>query len=205
MYSREAMQRELRPLGETARAGVLGYAATDTPQDEGLTPGEQGLDPADKLTKTPMAAPLQGPRDTRAIEPVSYTVPEGAPARTTTGAYASLTPANNVTLSRVPAAAASGSGPADRGATYGFDSSYAWLQGQLEYSAATKQWKVRYVPINGPTDRYGGSVVLSSTPALTGFKAGDFVSVKGRFAGTTPAPNSYAPLYQVSAVDRLTD
>ena len=116
-----------------------------------------------------------------------------------------LTPADKAAGPRRPGTSAAARGPADHGATYGFDSNYAWLQGQLEYSDATKQWKLRYVPINGPTDRYGGSVVLAATPALAGYKAGDFVSVKGQVANGSPAQGSFAPLYQVSAVDRLSD
>ena len=90
MYSRETMQRELRPLGETARAGVLGNAATDMPADAGGVPGEFALDPSEKLSTTPMAAPLRDGQDTRAIEPVSYTVPQGAPPRVIQGAYAAV-------------------------------------------------------------------------------------------------------------------
>ncbi|HVU86946.1 MAG TPA: hypothetical protein VHD36_06475 [Pirellulales bacterium] len=205
MYSRETMQRELRPLGETTRAGVLGAAANDIPSDAGIAPGEQGLDPGDKLSKTPMASPLQDAQDTRAIEPASYNMPQGAPPRVIQGAYAAVGPSNRTVRQASSTAVVAGKGPTDRGATYGYDSNYAWLQGQLEYSDATKQWKLRYVPVSGPTDKYGGSVVLAPSPALAGFRAGDFVSVKGKVAGASPNQGSYAPLYQVSAADRLTD
>lgn len=205
MHSRETMQRELRPLGETARAGALGNAAADMPADSGSVPGEFVLDPSDKLSKTPMAAPLQDGQDTRAIEPVSYTVPQGAPPRIIQGAYAAVDSPSPAAQRQATSVAAAGQGPADRGATYGYDANYAWLQGQLEYSDATKQWKLRYVPVSGPTDKYGGSVILSPSPALAGLRAGDFVSVKGKIASASPTQGSFAPLYQVSAADRLTD
>ena len=121
------------------------------------------------------------------------TFPQGAPPRTIRGAVCralSIPPTN-------PAASPRGDRPQRQwtgrsaAATYGFDANYAWLQGQLEYSDATKQWKLRYVPINGPTDRYGGSVVLGPTPALAGYKAGDFVSVKGQVASGSTGQGSY--------------
>jgi hypothetical protein len=173
------------------------------PADSGSVPGEFVLDPSEKLSATPMAAPLQDGQDTRAIEPVSYTVPQGAPPRVIQGAYAAVDSPN--ARQSTTSAVVAGKGPADRGATYGYDANYAWLQGQLEYSDATKQWKLRYVPVSGPTDKYGGSVVLAPSPALAGLRAGDFVSVKGKVASATPTQGSFAPLYQVSAADRLTD
>ncbi|MDZ7617026.1 MAG: hypothetical protein U1E05_08480, partial [Patescibacteria group bacterium] len=42
---------------------------------------------------------------------------------------------------------------------YGFDPSYAWLRGRLEYSQVDRRWKLRYIPVDGNTDQYGGSVV----------------------------------------------
>jgi len=198
MQSRETL---MRPLSETARAGTLAYAATDMPLDDGAAPGEFGISPTDDLAKMPVSDPLHSNREAREIEPVSYTVPEGAPLRTAAGGSSGgYIPAATRNASAAPV---TGSGPADQGATYGFDSNYAWLQGQLEYSQATQQWKVRYVPINGPTDRYGGSVVLTPVTALAAYKAGDYVSVKGRVISTTPNQGSYAPFYEVASIDRL--
>ena len=210
VYPQAAMQRELRPLAESARAGSLADAAREAPQGAAAAPSEHGLEPAQGLSQTPMPSPLRNPRDTKGVEPVSYSAPAGASPRTARGPYAPSGTSGNgsvITAERQGRAPpiTSGSGPADRGATYGFDGNYSWLQGQLEYSAATKQWKLRYIPIDGPTDRYGGSVVLAATPALAGYKAGDFVSVKGKVDGTRTSQGTFAPTYQVTAVDRLSD
>ena len=200
MQSRETL---MRPLSETTRAGALAYAATDMPLDEGAAPGELGISPTDNLSKMPATGPLQSSPSMREIEPVSYMVPEGAPLRTAAGGSSggSIVETSRTATGRP----ATGAGPADRGATYGFDRNYAWLQGQLEYAQATQQWKVRYVPIDGPTDRFGGSVVLTPSSALAAFKAGDYVSVKGRLNNSTPQQGSYAPLYEIASIDRLSD
>jgi hypothetical protein len=214
IYDRAAMQREIRPLAESARAGLLADAAGDGANDNGAAPGQIVIEPLNRIKETPMASPLRGARDTRAIEPVSYTAPQGAPPRTIRGPYASAGKPGSAPRATTPAAAGqaaattpltSGSGPADRGATYGYDGNYAWLQGQLEYSQAAKQWKLRYIPIDGPTDQYGGSVVLAGTPALNGSRAGDFVSVKGQLDSGRTSQGSFAPQYRVTNVDRLSD
>jgi hypothetical protein len=203
------MQQEVRPLAESARAGLLADAAGDGANDNGAAPGRMGIEPLNKMKDS--ATPTLG--GVRTIEPVSYAAPPGAPPRAVRGTYASAgkpgsVPRGGDAAAASPAAArpvASGSGPADRGATYGYDGNYAWLQGQLEYSQATKQWKLRYIPIDGPTDQYGGSVVLSGTPALNGSRAGDYVSVKGQLDSGRTSQGSYAPLYRVTSVDRLSD
>jgi len=51
---------------------------------------------------------------------------------------------------------------------YRYSQDYSHLQGQLEYSAATKNWKIRYIPIDGETDEFGGSVVVLNPQALGG-------------------------------------
>ena len=203
MYNRETMQRELRPLGETARAGVLGHAATDMPADDGSVPGELSLDPSEKLSKTPMAAPLQDGHDTRTIEPVSYNVPQGAPPRVIQGAYAAVDSPN---------ARQSASSDRRRGQGTCRPRRDVWLRCQLRLAARSVGILRRDQAVeatlrsgNGPTDKYGGSVVLAPSPALAGLQAGDFVSVKGKVASASPTQGSFPPLYQVSAADRLSD
>jgi len=85
---------------------------------------------------------------------------------------------------------------------YGFDPSYAWLRGKLEYSQVDRRWKLRYIPLDGTTDEYGGSVVITNEAALAGCERGDFVAVRGRV--TDPDSGyGFAPLYEVTAVERL--
>ena len=199
---RNAMQQEVRPLAESARAGTLAAAAGDG-AGEGATPGQMSVEPVNKINDSAMSPPLRGANDA-AIQPVSYNAPPGAPPRVVRGAYTTTNgAASGQTTATRPIT--SGAGPADRGATYGYDANYAWLQGQLEYTQATRQWKLRYIPLDGMTDKYGGSVVLAPSPALNGMKAGAFVSVKGQIAANPAGQGSYAPLYQVTSVDRLSD
>jgi hypothetical protein len=85
---------------------------------------------------------------------------------------------------------------------YGFDQQYQWLRGKLEYSQIDRCWKLRYIPADGTTDKYGGSVVLSDAAALSGLERGDFVEVKGGIA-TTAKKGSYAPTYEVAKIERV--
>ncbi|MDH3717456.1 MAG: hypothetical protein OES79_04985 [Planctomycetota bacterium] len=104
---------------------------------------------------------------------------------------------------QVTAATASASPAAAPVARYGFSHDYRWLKGQLEYSAAQQQWKLRYIPIDGQTDRFGGSVVLESVPELSNFRNGDFIQVQGVAQGqnATASPNGTA--YRITRLARL--
>jgi hypothetical protein len=83
---------------------------------------------------------------------------------------------------------------------YGRDSDYRWLKGQLEYSEVSRQWKLRYVPIDGQTDQYGGSVVLGDSPLLKDFKRGDFVTVQGTLGGKNAENGGFAPTYRLDQI-----
>ncbi len=88
------------------------------------------------------------------------------------------------------------------GDTYGYDPSYRWLKGHLEYSPANQRWKLRYIPITGRTDPYGGSVMLEDSPALQEMRPGDAAMIEGQIAGDGE-PDSFAPLYRVTRISRL--
>jgi hypothetical protein len=147
------------------------------------------------ITNTPVSAtpPMQvtlGPGSMPANPPVATSPP----------------PANawNISAPTPPAAtpqppAASASQPPR--AEYAFTPDYTSLSGRLEYSQASRQWKLRYIPIDGKTDKYGGSVVLPNSPEMAAYKPGDRVSVRGRLAGGPPA-GSFSPLYQLERVER---
>ena len=90
--------------------------------------------------------------------------------------------------------------PAQR---YAHSPGYKKLNGQLEYSLADRRWKLRYIPIDGDTDSYGGSVVLAGTVPQE-FQAGDFVTVEGSLAGDA-APGEFAPAYQFDKIEPLAD
>jgi len=86
------------------------------------------------------------------------------------------------------------------GATYGYDPDYKTLRGKLEYSVATRRWKLVYLAPDGPIDEYGGSVVLPDPAQLNGFEAGDFVTVQGTF--TPPTSGSGAPMFAIQRIKR---
>jgi hypothetical protein len=87
-------------------------------------------------------------------------------------------------------------------ANYGFDPEYRWLRGKLEYSQIDRQWKLRYIPIDGTTDEFGGSVILPDPKVLAGCERGDFIEVQGQL-GQKTAKDSYAPPYEAAKVKRL--
>ncbi len=85
---------------------------------------------------------------------------------------------------------------------YGHDPDYKFLRGKLEYSQIDRRWKLRYIPIDGRTDRYGGSVVLPDTSLLSGCERGDFIEVRGQIGRHDPK-KGFAPTYQADEVKRL--
>jgi hypothetical protein len=85
---------------------------------------------------------------------------------------------------------------------YSYDRNYGRLSGQLEHSRAEDRWKLRYIPIDGDTDEYGGSVVLSGDGVLDGFKAGEYVTVTGSIEQAGSGSRSFAPNYRVDQVER---
>ena len=86
------------------------------------------------------------------------------------------------------------------GATYGYDPDYKTLRGKLEYSVATRRWKLVYLAPDGPIDEYGGAVVLPDPAQLNGFEAGDFVAVQGTF--TPPTSGSGASMFAIQRIKR---
>lgn len=88
---------------------------------------------------------------------------------------------------------------ANSSAPYAYDPSYAWLRGKLEYSQRDRRWKLRYIPIDGNTDQYGGSVVLTNPQKLEGFEPGEFVEVRGVLAGSV-GREPFAPAYRIEQI-----
>ena len=88
---------------------------------------------------------------------------------------------------------------------YGRAPDYTQIKGKLEYSAARKQWKLRYIPIDaaGPTDQYGGSVVLSGVPDMSQYHDGDFASVEGAVGKRADDAKDFAAEYQVRQIQRV--
>ncbi len=86
---------------------------------------------------------------------------------------------------------------------YGFDTNYRWLRGRLDYSQIDHRWRLRYIPIDGQTDQYGGSVRLADTSLLSAYRSGQFVEVSGRVIEMPQDNSEYAPLYQIDRIRPL--
>jgi len=85
---------------------------------------------------------------------------------------------------------------------YGHADDYSWVRGKLEHSQLDGRWKLRYIPIDGQTDEYGGSVVVSDPAVLSGCERGQFIELRGEVAAADP-DDGFAPLYEVAKVERL--
>jgi len=89
-------------------------------------------------------------------------------------------------------------------ARYGYDPDYRWLKGRLEFSAIDCRWRLRYIPIDGTTDEFGGSVVVSEGSLPDGYERGEFVEVRGALGASAPNDDTtYAPEFEVRQIARL--
>jgi hypothetical protein len=91
-------------------------------------------------------------------------------------------------------------GPAPSG-EYAHSADYQTLRGKLEYSPSLRQWKLRYIPIDGRTDAYGGSVILPESAELSTFKSGELVEVRGSLPAARIS-SGFAPHYTPSSIKR---
>jgi len=90
-------------------------------------------------------------------------------------------------------------------ARYGHAPTYGWLRGRLEYSQIDRRWKLRYIPIDGATDDFGGSVVIADASVLSGYERGDFVEVHGTLGPTAPDDRHFSPEFEVDQIKGLAD
>jgi hypothetical protein len=88
----------------------------------------------------------------------------------------------------------------DQAPAYSHHKSYSWLRGKLEYSSAARRWKLRYIPIDGQTDQYGGSVVLAKSSDVEQFRPGDMVTVEGELGAGRAEHGSFSPLYELRSI-----
>lgn len=104
-----------------------------------------------------------------------------------------------------PVPAGEGSAPAAPEATrHGFDAQqYSWLRGEIEYSRIDRRWKLRYIPIDGETDPFGGSVVLSNAGDSWQLTPGEWVEVHGQVVEPASQGQGFAPLYEIARLHRL--
>jgi hypothetical protein len=85
---------------------------------------------------------------------------------------------------------------------YDHDSQYHWLVGTIDYSNIQGAWVVRYAPAD-QEDRFGGSVVLVHSTALTDFHSGQLVCVEGYVLDNRS--EQIRPPYQVRKIVALED
>lgn len=88
---------------------------------------------------------------------------------------------------------------------FDYATDYTSLKGRLEFSETSKVWKLRYIPLDGETDNYGGSVVLDNDNALQGFQEGELVRVTGEIVTGMPMEEGFAPWYRVSEIERMAE
>ena len=159
-------------------------------------------------TAAPTAAPKVKPPKATPIDPTAplqwssgNPAPSAAPAVATT-AHTKPSTGQNVTVRREPVQ----QNPS-RISRYGHTKDYTSVRGQLEYSAKDRVWIIRYIPIHGQQDAYGGQFVLSDRSKLEAFQAGDYVTIEGSIvAAATKAeagPTGDAPLYKSHRVAAL--
>jgi len=89
-------------------------------------------------------------------------------------------------------------------ARFGHDATYRRLRGKLEYLQSSGDWKLRYIPIDGATDDYGGSVVISNPEALGHVTPGEYVAVEGEVIASA-GDGSFSPIFKLARAVPLAD
>ncbi len=85
-------------------------------------------------------------------------------------------------------------------ARFGFDPTYRWLRGQLQYYPQTGYWGVRYVPLGGAADSYGGVAVIDNPEVLGGVQPGEYLAVQGYLETAEAGNGQFLPLFTVEGV-----
>ncbi|REJ67773.1 MAG: hypothetical protein DWQ31_10315 [Planctomycetota bacterium] len=166
-----------------ASVSNAGSASSEPAEDESVFDDE----PADPLA--PRGSVLRSSRTSSPVTPASATIAVDAEP-STGGASVVKPPAQFRPVAVRPPA------------RYGHAPDYSWLKGRLEYSAARKQWKLRYLPLDGRTDEYGGSVVLDNVDESS-YAAGDFVAVRGQLGKPDPETRDFAATYRVTQMKSM--
>ncbi|MBL9123022.1 MAG: hypothetical protein JNG90_05280, partial [Planctomycetaceae bacterium] len=149
---------------------------------------------APRLTEPGLLPDTSGAVDIMSLPPAG-----GAKAAATAGTTVERTSYLRGATATSPATPAA---PTVDPANFGHDANYAQLKGRLEYSNISRQWKLRYIPIDGQTDEHGGSVILPDSSLLVGFASGDYVTVQGTLGNRRAG--GFAPEYHVQRIRRLT-
>jgi hypothetical protein len=87
-------------------------------------------------------------------------------------------------------------------AHFGFDPTYGWLRGQLQFYPESGYWGLRYITVNGSPDPYGGVVVIANPEVLSGVQPGEFLLVQGFLETESNFDGTFLPLYSVEGIQR---
>ncbi len=197
--------RIVEPAKPAAATGIDAAQSPNARTDASQPASAQPATLPSTISANPVAATMTAPPGAAATQtaaPLAITELTDLPAVGTTPQDAAKPTAG---APQPPAAAADRPAPTNipaeqPGTTYGYDPDYKTLRGKLEYSVATRRWKLIYLPPDGPIDEYGGTVVLPDPTPLNGFEAGQFVTVQGTF--TPPAAGSGAPMFAIQRIKR---
>jgi hypothetical protein len=185
-------------IAKTSTTTGTGFREVTT---SGSTSSDMRLVSLHEPSKPATAQPI------RVVEPSRPTLARTAVSSTTT--FASGAPRDIVTLppAKAPAPKVTASTPrrtvGESRTNFGYRPDYSMLQGRLEYSISSAQWKLRYIPIDGKTDRFGGSVVLVDNERMGDFEDGDFVAIDGELGRDGQDAVGYAPAYHLDTIRRL--
>jgi hypothetical protein len=186
---------------------IPGDSLTNTPPDRFADPQAASLNFANNASAVPTLAksltvPASFQPPTGAID-ISE-LPQASRSRTSNRR---TTPAVFDSRSTSPRVALPSSNGTTRRQTsqYGYASDHAWLKGQLEYLRSKQEWKLRYIPIDGETDEYGGSVVIKDSSRLKDYEAGQFVTIKGSIDKASTGTSSFAPSFRVERINMTTE
>ncbi len=168
--------RVVAPAGGSGSDAVASHDEPNRAEPRRLPPSDEAID----IMDLPPARKSSSPQASRRIALASHQEPAS-----------------------IPESSAPGGASPEQAGRYAYAPDYRWLKGQLEYSLVDHTWKLRYIPIDGDTDAYGGSVVLEgSVPAE--FQAGEFVTIYGSLSGDAAAGH-FAPKYRLDSITPLAE
>jgi hypothetical protein len=93
-------------------------------------------------------------------------------------------------------------GVAENPSNFGFDATYSWLRGQLQYYPQSGHWGLRYITLNGTPDPYGGVAVINNPEVLGGVQPGDFLLIQGFLETEDNFDGTFLPLYTIEGIQR---
>ena len=173
---------------------------SSNPNDILQVAANQQMGTSTPFVYTPPAIETQGFPNT--VQPAQYTATP-TPAAASDGFRpqgSSQQAAATSTVEPIPAQAPGT--PQEDPARFGFDGSYATLRGQLQYYPQTGYWGVRYIPLQGAPDHYGGVAVISNPEILGGLQPGEFLLIQGFIEPHDNGDGTFVPSYTVQGIQR---